>query len=77
MAQVAGLRFADRYHELINDKSELIEQLRKEKEEAQADYHKTLNKLEETDRALEHLKKTIERYERENKALRELVTLWV
>jgi predicted nuclease with TOPRIM domain len=74
---VAGLRFADRYRELIADQSDYIEQLKNEKEEVQKNYLDTLNKLEKTDQALENIKKTIERYESENKALRELVALWV
>jgi uncharacterized protein YoxC len=57
---------------------------RKAKEWAQAEYSKTLNQLHKTDAALENMKnldlthqKAINRYVKENKALRELVSLWI
>jgi hypothetical protein len=57
---------------------------RKAKEWAQAEYSKTLNQLHKTDAALENMKnldlthqKAINRYVKENKALRELVALWI
>lgn len=77
MTQIAGIRFAERYRELISDQTDYIEQLKQEKEEVVENYMTTLNKLEKTDQALENIKKTIERYERENKALRELIALWI
>jgi hypothetical protein len=84
MTKVAGLQFADRYRELISDQTDYIEQLKKEKEAAEKNYLDTLEKLKKTDAALENMKnldlthqKAINRYVKENKALRELVTLWI
>jgi archaellum component FlaC len=79
---VAGLRFNDRYRELISDQSEYIEQLKKEKEEAEEKYMKTFDQLERTDMDLENHKnwlktagEELNRLQKENKHLWALIGL--
>jgi transposase-like protein len=45
--------------------------------EVEEKYFDTFERLKQSDYALQNIRKTIERYESENKALRELVALWI
>lgn len=63
---------------------ELLNREKKAKEWAQKEYCRVQSKLEKTDAELENknaiiknLDKTLQRYEKENRALRQLVELWI
>ncbi|MGF6951888.1 hypothetical protein QF028_004393 [Neobacillus sp. B4I6] len=61
-----------------------IEELEQQKKNSQDQYIETFNRLEKVDyeltslkKANEHVGNTVKLYEKENKALRDLVSLWI
>jgi chromosome segregation ATPase len=69
---------------MVNDLSDQLNKERQAKEWAQQEYARVLSELEQKDYDLQNYKKyyesiqrSMEGFERENKALRELVRLWM
>jgi hypothetical protein len=70
--------------ELANEVETYIERLEQQKRNAQEQYIDNLEKLKKLDyefenglKANEHIGSTLKLYEKENKALRQLVELWI